>query len=144
MAVHQLHHSFIPYSDLIPARTYKEIKEDPATPRVQLVIVTGFLVIAAIFDWEDPAWLALFIGVISLVIPPAGVGIVWFWFRLSLVLGWINTRILLSIVYFLFVSPIAILFRLFGNDPMALKGEGKSIYVWREHTYRPEDLENPW
>jgi hypothetical protein len=126
------------------ARSYREIKEDSGTPRVQLVIVTGFLVLAAIFDNEYFAYIALILGLISLVIPPAGVGIVWLWFRLALVLGWINTRIILSALYYVFVTPIAVLFRLAGNDPMAKSGKGKSIYVWRDHTYRKEDLINPW
>ena len=126
------------------ARSYQEIKKDQNTPKVQLIIVTGFLVLAAIFDNEYFAYLALFLGLLSLLIPPAGVGLVWLWFRLAVVLGWINTRIILSALYYAFITPIALLFRLSGNDPMAKSGKGKSIYVWRDHTYIKEDLKNPW
>jgi hypothetical protein len=33
-------------------------------------------------------------------------------------LGWINSRILLSLVFYLVVTPIGFAIRLFGRDPM--------------------------
>lgn len=37
------------------------------------------------------------------------------------ILGWINTRIILTLVYFLIISPLALLFKLIGKDPMNRK-----------------------
>jgi hypothetical protein len=34
------------------------------------------------------------------------------------VLGWINSRIILSIFFYMILTPVGILFRLLGKDPM--------------------------
>jgi len=38
------------------------------------------------------------------------------WIRLGLVLGWVNTRLILSTVYFLMIMPTGVIIKMFGND----------------------------
>ena len=128
---------------MLEPRSLEFIKEDPATPKTQLVIVTGLLVLAAIFDSEVIAYLALIVGLLSFI-PPVGNRMVWGWYKLAEGLGWFNSRVLLSLVYYLIVTPIALLFRLVGNDPLFLKDTKGSMYNFREHNYTKEDMENPW
>ena len=40
----------------------------------------------------------------------------WMW--VGHILGWINTRILLGIVFYLLITPIGLVFRLMGKDTM--------------------------
>ena len=40
------------------------------------------------------------------------------WMKLAEALGWINTRIILVIVYYLVVTPIGLLMRLFGKSTL--------------------------
>ncbi len=129
---------------MLPKRDINFIKNDPETAKTQLVIVVGLLVLAAIFQNEKIAYASLAIGLISLIIPPAGHWIVWGWFKLAEVLSRVMNPLILSLVYFLFITPIAILFRLFGNDPMRLKDNKGSMYEVREKTYSKENLEKPW
>ena len=128
---------------MLEPRSLEFIEQDPSTPKTQLVIVTGLLVLAAIFDNENIAYAALAVGLLSFI-PPIGNRLVWGWYKLAEGLGWFNSRVLLSLVYYLIVTPIAFLFRLFGNDPMLLKDRKGSMYNFKEHTYTKEDLENPW
>lgn len=107
-------------------------------------MVTGFLVIAALLDSEIPAYIALIIGLISLVIPAAGHGLVWGWYKIAEVMSRIVNPIVLGLMYYIFISPIALLFRMFGNDPLALKEQRGSLYDYHEKTYKKEDLEKPW
>jgi len=110
-----------------------------------LVIVTGLLALAWIFEIPVLGRIALAIGVISVFIPAAASAIEWVWFKMALVLGWVNSRILLSIVYFLFLMPVAWLSRLFTKDPLALKkGKRDTLYSTRNHLYIRKDLENIW
>jgi hypothetical protein len=117
-----------------------------------LVIVTGFLAIAWILfikDYTRAATIlgkiAVGIGLVSIFIPIAAKGIEWVWLKLAHVLGWINSKILLSLIFFLFLLPIAILSRLFTKDPLKLKGRDiKSLFTERNHSYAKEDLENIW
>ena len=129
---------------MMPVRDIAFVRSDSETPKTQLVIVVGLLVIAAILDNELIAYVSLLIGLICLVIPPAGHWIVWGWYKLALILSRVMNPLVLGIVYFVFISPIAILFRLFGNDPMRLKDNKGSMYEIREKTYTKEDLEKPW
>lgn len=103
------------------------------------------LALGWIFDIPVLGKIALVIGAVSIFIPPAARAIEWVWFKIALGLGWINSRILLSIVYFVFLMPIAWLSRLFTNDPLALKkGRRQSLFVTRDHLYTGKDLENIW
>ncbi len=129
---------------MMESRSIQFIKQDAATSKTQLIIVTGLLVLAALFQVETVAYVALLVGVISLAIPPVGNWIVWGWYKLAEGLGWFNSRVLLSIVYYLVVTPIACVFRWVGNDPLLLKDTKGSMFNFREHTYSKEDLENPW
>lgn len=136
---------------MMPVRDIKFIRNDPETPKTQLVIVVGLLLITIVFrerlsenTRQILTYLSLFIGLVSLIIPPAGYWIVWGWYKLALILSKVMNPLVLGLVYFLFISPIAILFRLFGNDPMRLKDNKGSLYEVREKTFSKEDLENPW
>ena len=129
---------------MLPKRDLNFIKTDPETPKTQLVIVTGLLVIAAIFQDESFAYVSLIIGVLCIAIKPVGDRIVWAWYKLAEVLSKVMNPLILGIVYFSFITPIALLFRLFGNDPLALKEQKGSIYEIRDHTFKKEDLVNPW
>lgn len=51
------------------------------------------------------------------------------WMLIGHVLGWINTRILLGMVFYGLVTPIGIMFRLMGKDTMRQAfSEGSSTY----------------
>ena len=129
---------------MLPKRDLNFIKTDPETAKTQLVIVTGLLVIAAIFDSESFAYVALIVGILSVAIKPIGDRIVWLWYKLAELLSKVMNPLILGILYFIFITPIALLFRLFGNDPLALKDQKGSIYDIRNHTFKKKDLENPW
>ena len=129
---------------MLPKRDFNFVKNDPETPKTQLVMVTGFLVVAALLDSEIPAYFALFIGLTFLIIPAAGNALVFGWYKIAEVMSRIVNPIILGLMYFLFITPIALLFRLFGNDPLALKDQRGSIYDYHDKTYKKEDLEKPW
>ena len=110
-----------------------------------LVIVTGLLAIAWIFAIPLLGKIAVVIGAISIFVPAAARGIEWVWFKIALGLGWINSRILLSVIYFLFLLPIAWISRLFTKDPLALrKNKRATLFVTRDHLYTQKDLEDIW
>ena len=53
----------------------------------------------------------------------------WLW--LGHLLGAVNSRVILALVFFLVVTPVALLFRLFGRDALRLKQVRASSY-WLE------------
>lgn len=69
------------------------------------------------------------------------------WLRLTRLLGDISSRVILCLLFFLLVTPVAVLRRLYGADPMQgrkWKKGAESVLRRREHRYRPEDLANPY
>jgi hypothetical protein len=115
-----------------------------------LVIVIGFTALGWIlrsrFNIETYLdKIAFALGLVSIFIPAAARAIEWLWLKFALALGWVNSRILLTIVYFVFLMPIALLSRLFTKDPLMLKAKKSStLYNTRNHLYKKEDLENIW
>lgn len=116
-----------------------------------LVIVCGFLVLAFVFLYKGYVvrgqlflGISLSIGIASLLFPILAQWIVTAWFKLAEVMGWFSSRIILSIVFYLFLFPIATLASLFTKDPLALKKHSGNLFVERNHKYISKDLEFPW
>jgi len=67
------------------------------------------------------------------------------WMKFGAVAGWINTRIILAIVFYLVVFPIGLLKRLFGKDSMARKYE-KNFPSYRINSEKRESksMERPF
>jgi Saxitoxin biosynthesis operon protein SxtJ len=71
---------------------------------------------------EDPRWWAIVVA--GCLLAPAAVfpkSLSWVyrgWMALGHVLGWINTRIILGFIFYFIVTPIGIVRRWLGKDPM--------------------------
>lgn len=56
------------------------------------------------------------------------------WWRFSRVMGYVNARILLTVLFFIALLPISLLWRLIGKDPLARRRDkwpGWSVYPAR-------------
>jgi hypothetical protein len=89
--------------------------------------IVGFM-IAAIGIWPlivrgaNPRWwalvLAAFLILPAAIYPPV---LAWphkGWMWIGHVLGWINTRIILGVIFYLIVTPIGVIRHWLGKDPM--------------------------
>lgn len=94
-------------------------------------LTTG-LIFAALFGfilpfiWRaDPHRWPVVAGAIlcslALIVPGSLAPFYQLWMRLALVLGWINSRIILGIIFALVVTPMAMGMKLLGKDPMQRK-----------------------
>ena len=67
------------------------------------------------------------------------------WTGLGFVLGWINTRIILTVLFAVSIVPLGLLMRLFGRDRMARKFDPKLASYRVESKLRPEkSMERPF
>ena len=111
--------------------------------KVPLVIVTGLALISLITS--SPLWLkaALLIGVACIFSGFVERWLVLLWLKLAEGIGWFTSKILLSLIFYIFLMPMALLKRLFTGDSLQLKKkQGPSMFETRNHTYRKKDLEN--
>jgi predicted membrane protein len=111
-----------------------------------LVIIAGLLVFYFIFKINALLFISLGIAIIAITSDYLTEKIAWAWMKLAQLLGLINGKILLSIIFFLFLTPIAFLYKLKGKNNLNLKKNkpSDSYYSLRNHEYSKEDLENIW
>lgn len=107
-----------------------------------LVIAIGFAIFYLIFRKE---WMLTPIGVcfIGFLIGSVGDFTHIIWMQLAKLLGYINSRVILFVLFFLLLSPLALLRRLFQQKkqpPQLLK----SFFTERNHVFVKEDLQAPW
>jgi len=84
--------------------------------------------------------LALLSFVAPAIVTPLADG----WSFIGKTIGRITTPILLTIVFVVIVTPLGLLLRLFGSDPLRLKRDPKAPSYWierKQRTFSPEDFE---
>ena len=86
----------------------------------------------------------LVVGMLTLLSDKLRDAVVVAWSKVLLIVGKINGFVLLSLVFFLVLTPIAFFYRLFNKDSLALEPKGDSYFAVRDHTFTGEDLTNPW
>jgi hypothetical protein len=111
-----------------------------------LSIVFGIAIIYWFTEYQPLIMVVILLSAIGLFNQFLSGSIHWFWTKLSHVMGYVMSKVILSIVFFIFLFPISLLAKLFSKkDSLQLKkGSGSSYYSERNHPYSADDLENPW
>jgi hypothetical protein len=67
------------------------------------------------------------------------------WLKLSTLLSCLSNGVILTVVFYLVLTPIALVYRLFNRDPLNLgRKVAGSFYSERNHCYSKTDLEKMW
>ncbi len=119
-------------------------------------LTTGAIVVvlfAAFFPWvfdaaTMPIWpwiLAGLLWVPALLMPSVLRPVYTTWMKIGHGIGWVNTRIILGVLFYILVLPMGLIMRLFGKDPMTRKLD-KSVSSYRvKSVSEPKDrLEKPF
>ena len=61
------------------------------------------------------------------------------WMGMAEALGFVTTRVILGLVFFLFVTPIGLVRRLFGGDPLSRRTRRTAETYWKPYTARRTD-----
>ena len=118
-------------------------------------LVTGFIFAALfgllfpwLFDHTIPYWPWILGSTLSFwaIVHPRSLNPVYtLWMKIGHVLGWINTRIILAIMFYLLFFPIAIIMKIFGKDPMYKKLDSELASYRKESIPQPkEHIEKPF
>jgi hypothetical protein len=68
------------------------------------------------------------LAAIGLLLPALAVRFHRAWMALAAVLGYVNSRILLSIIFFLVITPLGLVRKLCGADPLGRRGAAPDGY----------------
>lgn len=120
-----------------------KITKDKTTEAI-LVIVVGLVILFLLYNNHYFLYSAIGFGIIGVTIKPLAQIIAKAWFRLGELLGFVVSKLVLSVVFYLLLIPIAFLHNLFNKDSLKIKHSKNSMWFDRNHTYTSEDLKNIW
>jgi len=119
--------------------TKKELREFGLVTSGLFIIFFGLL-IPWIWNFQWPIWpwiIAFTLSPLALVAPKVLKPVYIVWIRFAEILGWINTRIILTLIFFLIFLPFGLVMRIF-NDPMSRKLDEK-IKTYRIQSRQPKN-----
>lgn len=110
-----------------------------------LAIVVGLGVLSLIFKIDWLLYIGLILGGLALLSSFFEEKIAWGWSKIGQALGYINGNILLSIIFFIFLTPIALVMKyLAKKDNLQLKKPTNTAYYTRNYQFQKTDLDNIW
>ena len=113
--------------------------------KTTLTIVIGFTLISNYFEIKLLFIIAIIIGLIAIISEKANDKIIWVWNKLSEIMGLIMPNVLLTIVFYLFLTPLAFINRINRKkNPLQLKNTTTSVYTSKRKEFSPESLEKIW
>jgi predicted Kef-type K+ transport protein len=100
-----------------------------------LFLLLGLAIGAYQLFWKGTAtgWYWIIAGVVLCLlrlIPQLFRGIYSLWLAFSVILGYFVSRILLTIIFFVVITPMGLIFRMFGKDPMERKLDPQVASYW--------------
>lgn len=127
------------------------MKKTEGTRRIKdletvIVWVVLLLSLRFVFKNEVLIYLALFLLLISLLFKGLTSRASSSWSRFSGALSQLNNWVILSVIFFVFLTPLALLYRIFVKNPLFLKKEKHidSYFKDRNYSFRKEDFEKLW
>lgn len=101
-----------------------------------LTIGVAFLILAGFLFWKEKQLykLSLTVGVIlfasGLAVPSLLKPVYWVWMVFSTILGWVMTRVILTVLFYAVIAPIGLVSRLFGKQFLERKWSESMTTYW--------------
>ncbi|MBL1280009.1 MAG: hypothetical protein COA33_007045 [Fluviicola sp.] len=115
-------------------------KSNPS--KTVLTIVVGFIGVYFLTKMKWPLTIATVIGLTGVLSSYLSEKIDWLWMKIGWVLSFIVPNIILTIIFFFFLFPISILYRIFRKeDPFKIKRQNESLYVSEQKVFEKESFE---
>jgi hypothetical protein len=105
-----------------------------------VTILIGFGLIGALCHWrgkiQTAEWMweaSSFVFAISFIFPRAAKWLYLAWMSAGFVIGSIVSRILLTIIFFIIVTPVALIFKVMNRDALRLRRDPHAKSYWKDH-----------
>ena len=106
-----------------------------------LIVIAGFLFWRGKESFEIILISGSVLFVLGLVIPIVLKPVYWLWMILAVILGWIMTRVILSLLFYIVITPIGMFSRLFGSKFLDLKWDKSKDSYWNSRTTKQRNNE---
>lgn len=121
----------------------KKIQSNPT--KTVLTITVGFLIIYIIGHQQWALYLSIIMGLMGISSTYLSEKIEWLWMKIGWLLGLIMPKILLSVIFYFILFPLATLTNLLKkDDPLLLKNKHNSTFKEVQKEFDPASFENPW
>lgn len=122
------------------------MRPDKTNPAISVLTITvGFTLIFIVTGWSWAIYAAIVVGVLGLLSNQLRQYIDFLWMKLAQVLGYIVPNVLLTLIFFLVLFPVALLSNLIKrNDLLALKNTHTSMFKKRDKLFEKQDFEKMW
>jgi hypothetical protein len=119
------------------------IKSEPT--KTVLVITVGMLIVFLITQWQWALYTSAVIGLLGVLSSFFVEKIDYIWMKLTWVLSLIVPNIILSVIFFLILTPIALLSKVFGEkNQLSLKNTSNSLFKNYKKNFDKAYFEKPW
>ncbi|PHR45110.1 MAG: hypothetical protein COA32_14010 [Fluviicola sp.] len=120
-------------------------QKNPNTALTVLTIIVGLLVVNFFVKNEVLVWVAIAIGGLSILSSLIRNTIHFLWMKLADILGLIIPKIILSLVFFLIVTPLGVFSRwLSPKEQLILKNDKDSTFFDVDKKFEKSFFEKPW
>lgn len=120
----------------------------PANPERSFGVSVGgvLIAVAAYFAWRgriDRATLLAGIGAMLVILGLTAPTLLKYpskaWWKMAMVLGYVNARVILTIAFLILLTPMGLLWRLIGKDPLARRRKNWSGWSPSPARFRDPD-----
>ncbi|MCX6152048.1 MAG: SxtJ family membrane protein [Ignavibacteriales bacterium] len=124
--------------------TKKDLRSFGLTIGIALIIIG--LIIFLLKGNISKLWFGggLIIILVGLTFPILLLPLQKFWMAFSVILGWVSTRIILSLIFYFVLTPTRFLAKLFGKNFLILKFKTEEKSYWQKRVkkeFNPSDYE---
>ncbi len=120
-----------------------KMKSNP--PLTILTITIGFLVLYYFFEKDVLLYISMTIGLIGVFSTYLSKKIEYLWFGLARILSYIIPNVILTIIFYILLFPIALLSKLFNNkDHLNLKNNKNSLFIDNNKEFDKSYFEKMW
>jgi len=112
-----------------------------------MAMVLVCLLIAVLADKDQFTSIAVVLLIVNMTAPGIYRPVAKIWLGFSHLLGTVMSKVILTILFVFLVTPVGLIRRLMGKDPMQIQKWKKgrdSVFRVRDHRFNADDIANPY
>ena len=107
-----------------------------------LLLISGFLFWKEKESYQIFSGIGITLSLIAIAIPSVLKPVYWMWMIFAIILGWFMTRVILSFLFYIIITPIGLTLRLFGKQFLELRWDKSKESYWNFRTNEHLKKEN--
>ena len=119
-----------------------QFKSNPT--KTILVIVSGLIIAFLITKYKILLNISLGLALVGVLFKKLSSTIEVFWFKIGFLLSLFVPKVILGLIFYFILFPVALLSRISSKDPLILKKSSNSTYKSINKTFKKKSFINTW